>query len=446
MDGDIDFHNDFNFIANLRGFRGTAEAYRKYLETTPRTKTGAVPDKYGIGMGLVSLPLLLTARAAAAIYSNCTGIRVSPFAAVYPMAHIVTSIICGFIGVALVFTILKSIYGRTIACWGVACGVMGLSIGYYIWFDITLSHAVGLCFTSLFVLLCLRWRRTLIEPGSGSTTAAAFMMGLVLGIACAVRYTNIEFVLVPFVLAIVERVKNRSGSVTAKPVLISLGCAAVGWGLAFLPQMLAWKAMFGSFLTYSYTGEKMHPWPHNALHILFGLRSGLFVWTPLAFFCVAGLLLAAWRGRPLAIAGVVVWLATVWIYGSWWSDGLGPSFGMRGFCECTPFFCLGIAELIDRARQHEMTSRLLRAGLVVLVLFNLYLITCYHARILPEYGPFVVKPLFSHPDQWCAQFKKDYFYLFMPNKYEQHTFPLFTPEANNRNPLAQVVPKLMPDK
>ncbi|MCH8333522.1 hypothetical protein IIC65_06265 [Candidatus Sumerlaeota bacterium] len=277
MDGDIDFANDFSFIGDLDGAPGHFRTRRDFallMADPPATPTGLVPNKYGMGMGLLSLPLMTVARAASFVYSGVTGVEVSEFAAIYPMAMIATSVLMGFIGLAISYRILRELYGRRCAFWATVAGCAGLSLIHYLIYEPAMAHAMGFGMASLFLLSALAWLRLLercaerlslpkpdeprgSSPSIWKVALSAALMGWLLGVLCLVRYPDAVFALVPLVLVAVayaRRKKAERGHWIALS-LLSLGCALAGTIAGFLPQLFAWKTLYGSWITYSYSGE-----------------------------------------------------------------------------------------------------------------------------------------------------------------------------------------------
>ncbi len=279
-----------------------------------------------------------------------------------------------------------------------------------------MAHGAGFALISFFLLAAMQWDRKLagdwVGTGDNGNTrgllVSAALMGLLLGVACMVRSTNIIFAIVPIVLVVTRWTRTDKGQRVEeiKPArlcsLVALGGALIG----FVRQMIAWKILYGSYLTYTYQGETLHALPRYAGQVLFGLRNSLFVWTPLALVAVGGLVLAARRGQALAIAGLVVLLGTLWIYGSWETYWLGHGFGMRGFVECSPFFFLGLASVWRRfgtGQRRRFIGRLGRGAIVLLVLWNLYFVMCYRADIQPHGEPFAGLELLTQWDRWWEQ-------------------------------------------
>jgi hypothetical protein len=161
------------------------------------------------------------------------------------------------------------------------------------------------------------------------------------------------------------------------------------------------------------------------------------VWTPLARVAVIGLGLAGARRDPLAIGGAASLLGLLWIYGSWQYYTLGSSYGMRGFVDGSFFFCLGLAEVLDRLGRASARVRpfavAARVAIVALMVWNLYFAVCYRCGLQPPDRPFAGQGLFADGARWRAQFSKDTNLLKM---LKREKFPLFTP-ADGEPPAAR---------
>jgi hypothetical protein len=146
-----------------------------------------------------------------------------------------------------------------------------------------------------------------------------------LGVSCAlvglVRYQNAVFLLVPTAaaLAVLSRGALRGRAATS---MLNLACAAFGVLAALVPQFVAWKSIFGSWMVNSYEQEFAFTWTHpHLLDIFFGNPSrGLVIWLPLLTIGVLGCLaVAARRLDAVATAAAVAWTINLYIISAWWA-------------------------------------------------------------------------------------------------------------------------------
>lgn len=412
VDGDWDFTNDVVFVASLTTFGETAAKFQAHLTDEELTPAGRVANKYACGVGLLALPALLSSRL---VLDGLAAIGLTrtpdPFSSLYAFAFVATGIAWGFAGFWACRILLGRVYSTGVSWWALLAGAAGLPLGYYVWFEPTMAHATGFGVASLYVLAVSTWGDR--AAASADRAAAAWapwalVMGLGLGLACLVRYTNVVLVLVPVVVGwtLWSRLSPRAW---LRVVGCSLGLAALGTALGFLPQLIAWKVVYGAFFVDAYWDETLSAWPSQFLAVLLGPRNGLLSWTPLAAVGIVGLVLGFRRG-PMHGAGLLVLCATAWIYAGWEMYWLGHSFGMRGFVDVSFFLILGIGEVFDRLQRvaGSTAARLAsRVAVALLVAWTLHLIVCYRAAIQPHGEPLALRPILTEWDRWASQIYAD---------------------------------------
>jgi hypothetical protein len=156
----------------------------------------------------------------------------------------------------------------------------------------------------------------------------------------------------------------------AATALVPVGC-----------QVLAWHALSGHWLYYSY-GDEGFDWRHPALwQTLFSSRHGLFFWSPVLLLAVAALLV---RARHAFVYCWGLGLGLLWYANSawhcWW---FGDAYGARAFLELAGLFGVGIGLAFEGLRRLPR----LAAGLAVLaVVFNVVLLALYVSHRLPRDG------------------------------------------------------------
>jgi hypothetical protein len=155
-------------------------------------------------------------------------------------------------------------------------------------------------------------------------------------------------------------------------------------GIAIVPigfQLVTWRLLFGNWVHYSY-GDLGFNWAHPALAAtLFSSRHGLFFWSPVLLFAVAGLLLRARDPlvRCWSFAGILLWYAnSAWQV--WW---FGDAFGARAFLELSGLFGIGLALAFSRFWDKP---RLVGAFTVLVVVFNIFFMALYVTHRVPRDG------------------------------------------------------------
>ncbi|MBX7246700.1 MAG: hypothetical protein K1X53_14480 [Candidatus Sumerlaeaceae bacterium] len=427
LDGDLDFANDFDFVAHWKGAGPTQEVFAEFMGRGERTPAGRVPNITGCGFGFMALPLEFVSRGMAATFSMVTGTAVSPFASIYCLAFIFTSILLSFAGLAITFRILRERFGEPAAFRAIVVGMLGLATGYYIWFELTMAHAVEFGVSAFFVALMLRWHSAVLaeEVSPRRVLLGALWMGVMLGVCCMTRFPAIALSAAPTVLGLRaawrrrDRIPLISGSAVA---------AAVGAIIGFLPQMISWKYLYGAWFVNSYDVTVRFR-PIDVWNVFFDSRIGLFLWTPLAALALAGLIVGARRGDDLCIAMSAVFLIFLWEFSScdlFIPGGPGHAFGMRYFVDGAFLFFLGLAvvfQWLGTLKLESWARRTLLSVVVALIAWNLYFETCYRAQIQPHGEPMAFGLLFGDWQKWRGQFMED---INLPKRLFQKRFPLFT--------------------
>lgn len=163
--------------------------------------------------------------------------------------------------------------------------------------------------------------------------------------------------------------------------------ALVAWRGGILLRYLAWGAPAAALLfvyTYAVFGtirptypDNQLPWtfpPPGWLGLLISPSRGLFIYSPVLLFAIAGYAMA-WRARPersarfvrdasLAVAGTYVLYSLI---GYWWG---GWVFGNRYLSDVGPLFALGVAFAVDRG---ALRSRLWRAVFALALGWSIFL-------------------------------------------------------------------------
>ena len=137
----------------------------------------------------------------------------------------------------------------------------------------------------------------------------------------------------------------------------------------FVPQLLAWKAIYGHYFVVP-QGPDFMQWTSPALvEVLFSSRHGLFLWTPALILAAIGLPLLWQRDRTLCVGAIVICMLSWYVNAAardWWA---GEAFGARRFVGETVFFAFGFAAL-GSALARRTGAGWLRAGALALIVYN----------------------------------------------------------------------------
>jgi hypothetical protein len=263
--------------------------------------------------------------------------------------------------------------------------LFGTPLFYYGAFDPSLKHAADALYSTSLSWFVLR------SAGENPRRRDFVAAGACLALLLATRYANIAYWVGVLGVLALFRLRRQAGWMLASAVVVAAILFAVPIvrhiPYASPPNAYALGATGGDTPTFLVPDAQrlalgptsiIHPVSRNIrfdptvpLKMLFTLRRGLFVWTPLTIFAVIGfaMLLARDRRRrtflltmaasAVALVGVHAFWATAW--------GGGNSFSSRFLTSLFPVFLVGVAEFLRR------TNRLGTALLALCACFSVWL-------------------------------------------------------------------------
>ncbi len=293
-----------------------------------------------------------------------------------------TTVLVSLLGLVFLYGICRHFARPTRAALAAAFLTLGSTVVFYSAVEVSMAHGMG---TAAVAGLVWYWLTTY-----GSDRPGRWLkVGLLVGVAALMRWQLATFALLPVGECLLSW--RRGG----RPV-IGLGLAALGAGIGFLPQVLAWRAVYGEWLVLPYaTGRH---WLYPALgEVLGSTDRGLFYWTPITILALAGLLVvppAVSRLTALApgsrlnkreALGLLLasFLVQVYVVASLWGEQafLGVSFGFRPLTEAVVVLAPGLALLLERASARRF--RFYCGVCLLLVVWNLLLIAQYRYGLIP---------------------------------------------------------------
>lgn len=380
VDRDLELGDEYAFYA-ARG-----ERVAQLMANRPRTETGKAPNIWPIGAAILWLPFFLLGHVLAVLLSLAgTGVTVDGYSAPYTTLVAVGNASYGFLALALSYAMCRRYYTRPVALLATMTIWFATSLTEYMYAHTMLSHPASTFTVALFLFLWLRVREDGGLPGDW------LVLGLVAGLMAAARWQNVVFLLAPAYEAL-SALRGRGGPAWVRSfrgVTLRVGAFVPAFFIGFLPQMVAWKAIYGHWVIdpwavppllvpdrWSWTSPKV-------LSVLVSSKHGLLTWTPVIFLSLLGLAWLARRDRRLAAGFSIAFAVQLYIVASWHSWHAGSSFGNRFFIEFTPVFVLGLAGLLDVLRQRVRLGAM-AVFLGLAVVWNFLLMVQFNLGLIPR--------------------------------------------------------------
>lgn len=381
FDGDLHFANEFSpemaaLFPHVPSGLTRREAW---------TETGHVKNFASVGPAIVWAPFFAVGHLLA-LGGRALGLpwTTDGYSEPYLVLIGFASALSALVSLLLGYDLVRRLYGPALGLLATVATFLGTSLFYYAFYKPDFAHALASCGVMLFLYLWVRhWGKR--------TSLQWFYLGLAAGFMSTLYWIDALFALLPAGEIFREAVRIfREPAVRRIRSLGRLAGNALLFGggalLAFSPQMVAWKIIFGHFLTQPQEGFAT-PVGFAPLELLFSPLHGLLPWTPLAFLGMVGLFFLAREKRPWGI-WVLLGLALYFGYNatleSWHGGG---TFGLRRLTNAFPFFLLGVAALLEQLRRRRAESAVAVALLptfwsgMVLLRFLTYLLPHHPAEL-----------------------------------------------------------------
>ena len=329
FDRDLDFTNEYEYFykTNPQGLVAFKETFLDRREPS----TGRPINFAPIGSALVWSPFFLLANS---LVSN--GVLKGPadgFSPAYTGAVAYGSSLLAILGFLIAFFALKRYLGVTegLALTSVLAVWFGTPAFYYMTVAPAFAHAPSIFAVSLFIYLWLRAR-------DKDSVFAWVLMGFSAGLAMLIREQAALFLLPPGLDLGLRLVKGDARRSLERGVAV-LGAA----GLAFIPQLLAYQALNGTFGPTQLVQRKMDFGSPHFFDVLVSPGHGLLLWTPFLLVAFFGLARSIGRLGAVGVFLTLALLAQVYINGSVLSWHQAGAFGSRRFVDSTVLFVIGFA-------------------------------------------------------------------------------------------------------
>ncbi len=320
LDHDLDLSNQYRVTRNWY-----------HLRTTPTGRPGNV---FGIGPALFELPVFVVGHGVAIV----TGSRRDGFSRWETVPCMWCSILFTLGALLLAYRLCRRRLGPGMHAFvGPLLALVSGPVLYYAIRQPGYSHP---CATFFATWLIERWDAS-FEDARPRSVKTWLVLGAAAGAAMLARPQLIVWVPV-LAVAVVDDIRARSGVPLWRLASRWAAGAAVAASIV-LPQLIAWKVLYGSWTTVP-QGPGFMRWDQLAWsEVLFSSRNGLFPWAPLYAPMLLSLLLVARRLPRLVLALIVGLVGQVIANGAAWDWWAGGAFGGRRFDSTYVVFAVGAA-------------------------------------------------------------------------------------------------------
>ncbi|EKD56339.1 MAG: hypothetical protein ACD_58C00219G0002 [uncultured bacterium] len=279
-----------------------------------------------------------------------------------------------FLGLILSYKLASKFFSKVVSFWAVLCLWLGGSTINYMFFEGSNSHAFTLFGVVLFIYY---WWDTYGKRSTKQWLA----LGLLGGLMSLTRWQEVLFLVLPLMEWLWLLFKDKKVMLTLKNGLVFL----FGVIIAFSPQMIVWKILYGKYITIPHgMGFLQFDNPHF-WEVLFSSRHGLISWTPIVALALTGLFLLYKKQKNLAVyllLGLLMQFYINSLAADWWG---AFAFGQRRFIDSILIFVLGLAAFYSWLESHGkiMLAKIIS---IIFVVWNILFLVQYRAHLIDGFG------------------------------------------------------------
>ncbi|MBW6484132.1 MAG: hypothetical protein K0B10_13855 [Vicingaceae bacterium] len=342
-------------------------------------------NRYFSGTALLMLPFFLLAMG----FSYLLGFPIDGYSMPFFIAIIFASLFYFLAGLYFIRkTLLKYNFSElTIAVVLISFG-LGTNLFHYATIETSMSHVYSFFLISLFIY----YAKSLSE---NYTFKRIIKLGLVVSLIFLVRPTNVLVVLfLPFFFSdgksLIAFLKKYVTDYKALFITILIFILIVSI------QPIFYYLQVGKPWVYAYYDAKLILSEPHLIKVLFSYRKGLFVYTPITFIAILGLIFLIKKNKFQTITWLLAFMVFTYILSSWSWWWYGGSFGMRPFIELFPLFTILLAILV------QAFKKIYFKGIIILLLLLLCRVNFIQAY---QYRTFIL--------HWNLMNKESYWKVFL---------------------------------
>jgi len=365
FDGDIDFHNEFLYYnTSLSKISGIPRG--DVLFPIVETKTGLANNVYSLGGAIMEIPAFLIAHMVA-VMLNTFGfnILVDGYSWPYEIFISIGNVIYGILGLWLSYKILIRFFDEKKSLLSIITIALSTALIYYLTIHTSVVHMPAFFMATLFfyVWFNTRQKRNLLQW---------ILLGIIASLMVMVRQTSAVFLIVLMFESFEKyytSFKEKSIKIFKDTLLKNL-VFAISFIVAFIPQFIVWKILFGSYITYSYGVSHVNFWKWFTPDIFGILLSptvgGLKI--PIFLLSILGLILFTLKkDRKIGLYFIIILAAQIYIFGAWlWAIG----YHLRHFIEATLLLSFGYAYLLQQIEKRtSFTYGIIFSSILIIINF-----------------------------------------------------------------------------
>ena len=303
-------------------------------------------NRHPIGVTLLMFPFVIVAD----VLTRWSNLPRDGFSFYYQHAAALAGLAYFLAGLAVLRRTLSRYFDPAVTLSTLVVITWGTNLFHYAVYDGTFSHAFSFALICALVELSDLWWT---QPRRWHAPA----LGLVAALVVLTRHTNVLFLLlVPlWKMTQVTAWSHLRARITElwqrRGALLTMAAVAA---VAVAPQLVLYKSATDHWLlnTYAPYGLGFTFLSPHVFGALFSTQRGLFFWSPVLVFAVAGMFAARGWARQVLTASAFVLALNAWLIASWSLWQYGASYGHRAFIDSLGVLAVFLAAFFAWTKQH----------------------------------------------------------------------------------------------
>lgn len=311
--------------------------------------------KTSMGLSYLYSPFFFLAH----IYAKFTKKESNGFSLPYKLSLILSIIVYFFIGLLYLFKILKNWFRDNIIAITIAIISFGTNIFWFTAYSSSpMPHVYNFTLFAIYIYYSMKW----LEKQSFILT---IVLGLLLGLISLIRPTNIIIVLFLIFWGVTSKSEFRDRIILFLKVYYKVLLMIISFLIIWLPQLLYWKEVSGSWLYFSYGKEEqfffLYP---EIINGLFSYRNGWLIYTPVMIFSLYGIYLSKSKFQIGYLPIYIFTILNIYIVLSWWCWWY-VGFGNRAFIDSYALLSIPLAVFIQHVLKSSKSYKILFFSIIV---------------------------------------------------------------------------------
>jgi hypothetical protein len=326
-------------------------------------------DKYTYGAAVLMLPFFLISH----IIVLMTGSPPTGFSKIYDMGIMVAASFYMVLGMFFLVKVLSENFRPLVVMLTLLAIYGGTNLYFYTIRDPSYSHVYSFFLFSLFIYLVPDYIRN-------TTWKKTFLISVIFGLIFLIRPTNSVVILYLLLYDVYNMAGLKTRWIWFRQHFMKLCLIPVAVLAWFIPQILYWHYVLGKWQFYAYRHEGFIYWNKPKIaEVLFSVQNGMFVYAPMAFFSIAGLLIGIFRKKFSSLAILLIVAISTYTFASWWCWWYGGSFGHRGYIEYFAFLSIPTAYAFSLILKLSPILRSIAMFFIIIcIVYSVSMVYVYH--------------------------------------------------------------------